>query len=176
MTPIRLNMISTSSSLFQTIGLRATRGRLLNEHDTETSVPVAVISETAALRVFGTVDVVGRSVTIASDRGTAKNTAPVGVRQVVGIVSDPDNGPSLRPNSAPLYVPLSQRYVGKLSFVVHTTAGPEVTGGQMRGSLTTIDPMLSVAELATGEDLDTGLVVLTAWSRGSRASWAASQS
>jgi hypothetical protein len=163
--PIRLSVISTSPSLFDTLGLTTVYGRALSAHDSETSVPVAVISESGALSLFGTVNAVGRTLTIGT-MSAGEGQPSLDTRLVVGVVSDPDTGRSLRPNRPPVYVPLLQRYAARLMFVAHTAVDPAVTLSRMRAELAAIDPTLSIAESLTGDDLDTGLVLfyrVVAW-------------
>ena len=101
-----------TSTFFEAFGLNPTRGRLLDAAEDESALPVAVVSRTAAARLWPDVDPIGRNLWLNRDDGTSTELTVIGeVEDVAFRESWSDTGD--------VYVPLSQRSGGVLGLVVH---------------------------------------------------------
>jgi putative ABC transport system permease protein len=99
-TPI-LNYRAATPDYFGTLGIRLGNGRLFDEGDRDGSVPVAVLSRSAARRLFPTGDAIGHRIKLARRPDDAAPWV-----DVVGIVADIAEPNPTRPAS--VYVPFAQ--------------------------------------------------------------------
>jgi putative ABC transport system permease protein len=76
------------SSYFHTLGIRLTRGRLLNEQDVQGSPPVTVINETMAKKYFGKDNPVGKRLDVEEIEFAQTKLGPEIPWEVVGVVAD----------------------------------------------------------------------------------------
>ncbi|MGW8266229.1 MAG: ADOP family duplicated permease, partial [Longimicrobiales bacterium] len=110
---VKRNMVS--SGYFETMGIRISRGRAIDEGDTEDAPPVAIINEAMARRFWPDQDPVGQ--TVRADLGT--------VYTVVGVMEDGKYGSILEPTEPYLVLPLGQaEYVQRVNLVVKTREDP----------------------------------------------------
>jgi putative ABC transport system permease protein len=114
--PVLAMVESISPRYFQTMRLTLLRGRDFSDTDTADAPPVAIVSDTAARRLWPGADPLGRSV-----RGVDSN-APW--REVVGVVGDVRHGSLTESAQAAYYLPLSQHADSPLSLVVRGAADP----------------------------------------------------
>ncbi len=131
---------SVSPDYFRAAGIPLLSGRLFNATDRAGSPPVVLLGATAARRLFGTEDPVGRSVTNGPG-GTARF-------EVVGVVGDVRrNGLA---TDAPLqaYRPLDQRPTAFATLMVRTTLRPAGLAPAVTAALARVDPETPVSDLA----------------------------
>jgi len=120
---------------FRTLNIRLVRGRDFGDQDVAEAPGAIIINEAMARRVWGTTDVIGRQLIGDDDEGPGRWT-------VIGIVSDAQLislGSTVEPY---VYVPLSQRYLPRLSMVVRSTHGGTIP--QVRAVVRELDPNLPV--------------------------------
>ena len=129
-----LNFVAVSPRYFQTMGTRLVRGRLFTEADTTTAPGVAIVSETAARRLWPGQDPIGQRLREPTYRVGATD-APAGAWQtVVGVVQDV-RFRGLNDVALDLYVPdeQSRNRAGNL-LVASTVRRPQRRrGGPRRG-------------------------------------------
>jgi len=120
---------------FATLGVPMRRGRSFEMHEMEPSTPAAtevvVLNETLAQQLFGSPDVVGRTLTVEADfrEWTEK--------RIVGVVQDVRD--DLRSEPEPtLYLPFARGSLGTL--LLRTSVAPEVVTTEVRAALGGIDP------------------------------------
>jgi predicted permease len=81
-----------SASYFSTLRIPLIRGRLLSEQDGPTSLPVAVINQTAAKRFWEGEDPIGRTIQLGPPEHLVEGAIPPGFRfprlQIVGVIGD----------------------------------------------------------------------------------------
>lgn len=75
-------------SYFRTLGIRLTRGRLLDEHDVKGAQPVAVINETMAKKFFPDGNPVGKQILVEEIAFAQTKLGPEIPWEVVGVVAD----------------------------------------------------------------------------------------
>lgn len=119
--PVDVELHSTSSDYFRTIGIVISSGRALVAEDTTVGRPRVVISETAARRLFGAASPIGKEVAFTGGDG-----APM---EVVGVARDVRFRSVDAAASPAVYVvagenPYAPRYTATL--LVRTNAAPGV--------------------------------------------------
>lgn len=129
--------IAATPSIFKALGVPILRGRGFDDRDQAGGPSVVVVSELTARRVFGTVDAVGRQLTVAG-QGFVMRTATV-----IGVAKDTDVV-SLMATPRPLvYLPLTQHYDPFITLSVRA-ADDETALRVLRESLRRTDPDLPV--------------------------------
>jgi hypothetical protein len=147
------------------------RGRGFDDRDDAGASLVAVLSQQTALRLFGTVDAVGRQVQLkpgASAGPRRRSVAgklslqtivtppPVGaevdVATVVGVAADTDVGQIFSRGADLVYLPLPQQLTS-VPFgiaIVRTGGNPYVAVRTLRDAIRRVDPDLAVESAGTG--------------------------
>jgi predicted permease len=138
-------LVAGTPGVFRTLGISIKRGRAFNESDTKASAPVIVVNETAARKLFGTDDVIGRELNFQRQRWGDKQEHPVEIRRVIGVAADYDNY-----HVESVYLPLDQHYEGFLVLSVRANQKPDRLVGPLRQSLRSVDPEVAVAQAGTG--------------------------
>ena len=141
--------IAATPSLFRTLGVPITLGRSFDDRDHSAAPPVAVLSEFAARRFFGTVDVVGR--TLVAQQGQARTLITI-----VGVARDTDVGSILADRRPLVYVPLAQRFETQTAIVARAPAGAATAVQALRESFRRADPDLPIDVIGTGRQLLAG--------------------
>jgi predicted permease len=144
-----------STHYLQTIGVPMVRGRDLSDHDTATSVPVAIVNETFVKRFFPNEDPIGKHFGISDPKYS-------GSFEIVGVFRDfKMNNP--REEVRPVFLrPLTQRFMGYqepilvgtetqsmfIDSVIVNFAMPQPDAESLiRHTLASIDPNLTVIDL-----------------------------
>ncbi len=142
---------------FRTMGIQLVRGRVFSDADRAGTQPVAVVSETAARRMWGAVDPLGHHFTLGTQLGLGKDHARAG-GLVVGVVRDVKDE-SLAEEGRPwVYVVHAQFPVPYLSLAVRTGGRPEALVGPARAALAAVDPDVPMAAVRTmGEWISTSM-------------------
>src|SRR5262249_38318509 len=97
-----------TADYFRVLGIQLLRGRGLDDRDTETSTPVAVVEESLVRRMFPTTDPIGKRVAF-EDRGTSREDSQPVWREIVGVVRHARYyGLTEEPPYVQVYVPLRQ--------------------------------------------------------------------
>ena len=154
MSPL-LNRVSPR--YFETLGTTVLRGRTFNEHDTQASRRVVVVSDSLAQRFFPNADPIGRSFTIESEADAAP-------REIIGVVENAKYD-SPREDPRPMaYLPLLQmsphqpqassdyqsNFVNAIE--VRSAGDAAEIASLIRRTLAEIDPGLPVLRAATLSD------------------------
>jgi predicted permease len=140
-----------SPHYFETIGTRLLRGRAIEDRDTPTAPPVAVINETFARRFFPDENPIGQhfGMSYASHSGDF---------EIVGIVEDAKYQDTRGPAYATFFLPLLQTIPGgsgqDRSVYIHdlelrTTGKPETLEPAVRNALAGIDPNLTILDMTS---------------------------
>jgi len=133
---------------FRTLGIPLVRGRTFTDADREGTVPVAVLSETAARRIFGAQDPLGHHLTLGTRLGLGKDRPRAG-GQVIGVVRD-IRDESLASAGRPwVYVVHAQFPVPYLSPVLRTAGDPAALVAPARTVLAGLDPDIPMDRVRT---------------------------
>jgi putative ABC transport system permease protein len=134
----------TTPGFFEAMRIPVLRGRALDERDTEVAAPVAVVSRTLALRLFGTGDPIGRRL----------RTEPSVSREIVGVVGDVRSDQSPPEPGAILYVPIGQDGdQASMGFVVRTRGAPLAALPEAERAVRAVDRAMPVYMQRTMQDL-----------------------
>ena len=132
---------------FETMGIALIRGRYLDERDTETSQPVAVIDETMAKTYWPNDDPVGRRI----KRSGRQSTNPW--LTVVGVVKHVRNRTLEAASRVQLYWPHAQNPSPTMSLTLRTTADPRPLGASVQRQVLDLDPDQPVYRVRTMEEV-----------------------
>jgi len=141
-------LIASTPQIFDVLGLPLIAGRPFDQRDIAGSDPVIVISETSALMLFGSRDVIGRDVYLRGSLN-ALDSKTIERRTVIGVTKDTDvqSLMSRRQEDGLVFVPLAQRYEPP-SFVLASRTS-EATG-DLRALIRTADPDVAVDAVGSG--------------------------
>jgi len=128
---------------FQAIGMRLVAGRLLNDQDTPTSPPVAVVNETMARRIWPDESAIGKRIT------SRLSFAGVATREVVGVVGDVRQGGLHDRPSPAYYVPHRQVPFGSMTIVVRAAGDAPSIVPSVQRAVWSLDPRVSFAGVET---------------------------
>src|SRR5690242_13992510 len=137
------NYVPASPRYFSVMGIPLLHGRLFNESDSSSSVPVTLISEALAKRYFRDEDPLGRHLTFGFPANGVVS------REIVGIVGD-IHDVSLGKEPGPmLYVPFAQAPLYGGEVVVKSGLTPSAVVGAIRAATQGFDKNLPVTDIMT---------------------------
>jgi len=142
---------AVTANYFDEMRMSITRGRGFLPTDNARALPVAIVSETLARRVWPGSDPIGAVITPKAD------TASATPRLVVGVASDiRTNGGSTRP-SAELYVPMAQDPSPEADVIVRTAdTGPGNLASEIRHEAAVVDATQVLTSVTPFEELLSG--------------------
>jgi hypothetical protein len=161
-------LVTATPGLWRTLRIPLRSGRVFDETDLPGG-HVVVLDETAARQVFGTVDVVGRTLLMRAGTFRSYGAAqPSETRTIVGVVKDSDLT-DRRHADGVVYVPFAQNYEADLAILARSAPDNVSTAvGAIRTALRHADPELAVslagrADVVSrfGADIGLGLVART---------------
>lgn len=140
---------------FRTMGMRLARGRDFDQRDREGAVPVAVINETMARRLWPGEDAIGKRIRLTTVTG------PTAWFTVEGILRDARQWTWSDPVQNEMFFPYEQDQAylhSRMSFltmmlVVRTAAPPSSLAPAMREQLRAIDPDVPVTAIQNMEQM-----------------------
>ncbi len=142
-----LNFVTVSPGYFETMGTRVVRGRAFAAADAFTSPGVAVVSESAARRLWPGQEALGQRLREVTYRTTEKGP-PTGWQTVVGVVEDVRHR-GLNDLRLDLYVPAVQSQNRPGHLMVRTRGEPGGLVASVRAAARAIDPKATVGEAVT---------------------------
>lgn len=137
---------AVSPGYFRTLSLPLARGRDFSPADVATAPKVAIVNEALARAAWGTPDAVGR---IIQADYTEAGWEPV---TIVGVATDAQAEWLGAPAKPLIYVPLSQRYVPRVSLLVKTAGASAVP--MMRSLVRELNPNLPVTQALPMADIN----------------------
>ena len=144
--------VHVSPRYFETMGTAIVRGRGITEADRANTRHVAVLSETAARRLFGGANPIGRLVSHDTNFDQKEADEVVGVARDVVFSGLRDDAPAV------YYVPLAQAPALVTSVLVRTAGNPDAAIGAVRAALHEVAPGREVAKIEpVSETLDDAL-------------------
>jgi putative ABC transport system permease protein len=135
---------SITPGYFETMGMKLVAGRGFNAADRADTVLVGIVNDTMARRYWPGQSAVGRRLIVG---GT---TASV---EIVGIVADVRHWGLDLPVNPELYLPLAQRPVGGMTFVMSTDLEPTALTASVREQLRALDPDLPLSKVRAMTDV-----------------------
>jgi len=151
--PVRpsVGLTFVDSQYFRTMGIPLLRGRPFTRSDTATSAPVAIVNETLARNLWGTLDPLGRRVTDLPVRGDRVPRQA----EVVGVARDIRQGLGDGGTPGILYllrvqVPVFNKYAATVT--VRAAEGTRVSTQALRRQVAAVDPDLPIVKITTMEE------------------------
>ena len=144
------------SQYFQTMGIRLLQGRTFSSHDEQGTLPVAIVNETLARRIFPGENPLGHR--IKPNISFSVNQSPP-LRQIVGVVADvKSNG--IAENAVPeVYAPQTPSdFIGETTIVVRTATDPNSFVSAMRSLISSMDKDLPLRDVKTLDDYVSGSI------------------
>jgi putative ABC transport system permease protein len=138
-----------SSSYQDALGVRLLRGRFLTSGDTATSIPVAVISETAAQRFWNGEDPIGKRFSFSFGKLEGQGIW----RQVVGIVKSTRHTGIDKEPMAEVYVPIEQQPWSQDTLFVRSSLPKTEIARIIRQAVAAVDRNQAIFLITSMEDL-----------------------
>jgi putative ABC transport system permease protein len=139
----RINSVAISEDYFKTLRIPLLKGRAFNESDSLNALPVAVISEDAAIRHWPDKDPIGQKIRLERGGTLSDWLTIVGI---VGKVSYSWNDSGPRPT---IYVAQSQRAQYAMSLVVRSSGDPMQLVPAITAKIHEVDPELAASQIMT---------------------------
>src|SRR5262245_22787334 len=138
-----------SSDYLRALGIPLLRGRPLAAGDTATTIPVAVINETAAQRFWNGADPIGKRLSLSYGRPEGQEVW----RQVVGIVKSTRHSGLVQEPAPEVYLPVEQEpWPSPLLFVRSSLPRADVTRA-IRQAVAAIDKNQPIMTIFSMDDL-----------------------
>src|SRR5262245_13554628 len=132
------------------IGAKLSMGRALTERDRGDAPMVAMLNEAGVRRWFPDGKPIGRRVRMG------------GVREIVGVVADVQQGDPAQAAAPQLIVPYAQRPTRAVWFVVRTVPGPRASAlglaSAIRAAIGRFDTTLAVSEMTSLAELQSAAI------------------
>ena len=135
----------------QTLGIQVTQGRSFDEHDTATSMRVAMVNEELVKRFFPNVDPLTQRLSIDEFVPGQPRGKPV-EWQIVGVFHN-TRGAGFREDTFEINVPFAQSPWPQMSMVVKTNGDPNTLIRSITGAVNSVDPDMPLAGLRTVDDI-----------------------
>jgi len=134
---------------FEAMGIPLVRGRYFDEHDIETSQPVAIVDETLANTYWPNEDPIGKRI----HSGGQKSKSPW--RSIVGVVRHVRYRTLEAPSRTEFYWPYAQTdfALGSMSLAIHGQVEPHSLSGAVQQQVHAIDPDQPVYRIRTMHEL-----------------------
>ena len=145
----RFNFVS--AEYFEALAIPLTRGRPFTTQEVNANAPVIVISEATAQRYWPGADPLGKQLGIAAGteqpESDVRDTASIAYRQyeVIGVTRDARSRWVWDKDETFLYIPLPPASPSGQYLMVRTEGDPSTVMNAVRGTATTIDPLLRVS-------------------------------
>jgi predicted permease len=133
-----------SPGYFRTLGTALVRGREFDERDAQSAQRVAVVNEAMAKKFWGTLDVIGRRISISKD--------PQGVpewTEIVGVVTDIRDTNIQTEASPEYYLALFQWNVSSHHLVVRTRMNPDSLADTISRQIWEVNPEQPITHVMT---------------------------
>jgi predicted permease len=135
----------------EALGVRVTKGRTLNEHDTATSPRVALVNEHFANRFFPGADPIGQKF-LADELIPGRPRGQPIEWQIVGVFHNV-RGAGTREEYSEIYVPFAQSPWPQASMVVKTDGDPKSVIKSIGAAVNSVDPDLPLAGVRTLDEI-----------------------
>jgi predicted permease len=148
--PVSASVRAVTSDYFPTLGIAIVHGRTIADGDRIGSEPVAIVSESAARRLWGEGPPLGRMIRMVESGESPADTVVV-IRTIVGVARDVRQSPS-DVELFDVYIPLLQA-PGRFVTVVARSSGPADSWlAELRRTVRSIDPEVTVGSATRLDD------------------------
>jgi predicted permease len=133
------------------LGIRVTKGRSIDEHDTETSPHVAMVNENFVSRYLSGVDPLTQRITV-EELIPGGSLGPPIEWQIVGVFQNV-RGAGMREEYPEINVPFWQNPWPQVSMIVRTEGEPKAVTKSVAGAVNSVDPDLPLAGVKTIDEI-----------------------
>jgi putative ABC transport system permease protein len=134
-----------------TLGIRLSKGRGFDEHDSDNSQRVAIVNEFFVNRFLPEVDPLGQRISINEIRPGAPPGNPL-EWQIVGVFHNV-RGAGVREDYPEIDVPFWQSPWPRASLVVRTDGDPKAVTASVASAVNSIDPDMPIADVRTVDEI-----------------------
>jgi putative ABC transport system permease protein len=134
-----------------TLGIRMVKGRTFDEHDTETSVRVAMVNEFFVNRFLSGVDPIGQRILMNEQRPGGPPGNPI-EWQIIGVFHNV-RGAGVRDDAPEIDVPFWQSPVPRASVVLRTDGDPNRVVNSVAAAVNSVDPDMPLAGVKTVDEI-----------------------
>jgi predicted permease len=143
---------SITPDFFQAMGTRLVAGREFSVRDAEGATPVAIISETVALRYWPHANPVGSRLTVLARVYSGQKSGADQPLEIVGVVKDVRNDDLWNPEPD-VYVPFEQHPAPSVFLVVRTAVPPMSVMPGVRNAVLALDKEQPVNDIRTMSEM-----------------------
>jgi len=137
--------------LVDALGIRVVKGRSIDEHDTSTSLRVAMVNELFATRYLAAGDPLAQRISIPEFIPGQPRGKPV-EWQIVGVFHN-TRGAGFREDTPEMYVPFAQSPWPQASMVIRTEGDPKAVIKSIAAAVNSVDPDLPLAGVETIDEI-----------------------
>jgi len=144
-----------SAGYVDTLGIRVTKGRSLDEHDTDTSTRVAMVNENFVSRFLPGVDPLGQRILINDSRPSIPQGTPQGTPlefQIVGVFHNL-RGAGMREDYPEIDVPFWQNPRLRASIALKTASNPKAFLRSIAAAVNSVDPDMPLGGAKTVDEI-----------------------
>jgi predicted permease len=145
--------IIAAPTFFDVVGIRIIAGRGFNVRDTANGLHVVVLSELAALRLFGAHDQVGQMVHLKRQPMLGAPDTPLQDARVVGIAKDTDVGSLGERGSGVVYLPYAQHFASRMALIARASTDPAPLVRSLHAALVDADREVTIVRETTAAGL-----------------------
>jgi predicted permease len=145
------SFMMVTPAYFETLGIRVTNGRSLNEHDTETTMRVAMVNQFFVERYLAGVDPLTQRISIEEFVPGGPRGKPI-EWQIVGVYHNV-RGAGFREDNPQITVPFAQSPWPQSSIVVKTVGDPRNAIKGISAAVSSVDPDLPLAGVQTLDEI-----------------------
>jgi putative ABC transport system permease protein len=142
------NARTASPGAFQALGIPLRRGRLFDERDTPSGMPVVVVNETMASRVWPGENPLGKRIAFGDPKDPKLQWSTV-----VGVVGDVRHEALGKEAGSEVYLPQFQQPIPYAVLVVRGGGDPARLAAPVREAVKSLDPDLPVDKVTTLRDV-----------------------
>ena len=139
------NLQVVTEGYFETLSLPVIRGRAFSAQDKASSLPVVIINQHFAERLFKGDDPIGKRVLVARSPFDATEIP----RQIVGVAANVKDESLLDPASDDIYLPYPQAAVRYEYMVVRSSGDPAALTSSIRAAIASVDKDQPIEDVAT---------------------------
>ena len=142
------NARTASPGAFQALGIPLRRGRLFDDRDNAAGMPVVVVNETMAARVWPGENPLGKRLTFDDPKDPKRRWSTV-----VGVVGDVHHEALGKEAGSEVYLSQFQQPIPYAALVVRGRGDPARLAAPIRGAVKSLDPDLPVDKVTTLRDV-----------------------
>jgi predicted permease len=144
---LRVDWNNVGPGYLRSMGIELMRGRDFTPQDRQNTVPAAVINDRLAERLWPGEEAIGKQLAVPEFAGIADPNV-----QIIGIARSAKDRSLLETPPPILYLPLMQRYSGRVTLVVRTIGDPAASIPEIARQIRELDKNLPVFSAETMQD------------------------